>query len=99
MTGSKSVNSDHCGQHNVEALVNLQNVASFEENFYLVVVERVPTVTCHHIDSSPDQAGTSVIHMWRIVIASSGRSTYQLLDWKYFPLDGWLKQAARRSMV
>jgi hypothetical protein len=83
VTESKSFNSDHCGQNNVEALVNLQNVASFEENFYLVVVERVPAVACKHVDNSPDQAGTSVIHMWRIVIASNGTSADQLLDLNY----------------
>jgi len=72
MTGSRSSNLDHYGQNNIEALVNLQNVTSFEENFYLVVVEKVPPAGCDYIGNSPDHPGSSVVHMWRIVIASRG---------------------------
>ncbi|XP_023930909.1 dmX-like protein 2 [Lingula anatina] len=50
--------SDHADQANQEAFVDLRYLSMFEENFYLVVVEKVPSE--HH----------SVIHMWKIVIAS-----------------------------
>jgi hypothetical protein len=38
--------------------VDLQNLVTFEEHFYLVVVEKLP------------HAAHSVLHMWRVVIAS-----------------------------
>ena len=79
ITGSRSNNLDHSGQNNIEALVNLQNVTSFEENFYLVVVEKVPPVGCDHYGNSPDHPGSSVVHMWRIVIASRGMCAFCIL--------------------
>ena len=59
VTGSRSASYDLKGQSNLEAIVNLQHIAVFEENFYLVVIEK----------SSVN--GSSIFHMWRIVIASA----------------------------
>jgi hypothetical protein len=64
VTGAQSTNR---GPNNVEALVNLQHSAKFEEHFYLVVIEKVDS-TCGAQESS----GTSVLHMWCIAIASHG---------------------------
>ncbi|ELU10253.1 hypothetical protein CAPTEDRAFT_201231 [Capitella teleta] len=56
--GQRAGQYDRGGQAHLEALVDLQNVVKFEEHFYLVVVERLPN-DCR-----------SVLHMWRVVIAS-----------------------------
>ena len=50
------LNTDH---GSMEAYVDLQDLSDFEEHFFLIVIEKLPT-------------GLSVLHMWRIVIASQG---------------------------
>ena len=47
------------GGSNSEPMVNLANVTTFEEYFYLVVVEK-------------STSGASVLHMWQIVLSSQG---------------------------
>ncbi|XP_041373660.1 dmX-like protein 2 isoform X2 [Gigantopelta aegis] len=42
---------------NMEAIVDLRNLSSFEENFFLVVLEKI-------------NSGGSMIHMWKITISS-----------------------------
>jgi hypothetical protein len=56
--GNRAGQYDRGGQTHLEALVDLQNLVTFEEHFYLVVVEKLP------------HAAHSVLHMWRVVIAS-----------------------------
>ena len=41
----------------LDAIIDLQHVVSFEENFFLVMIEKV-------------QEGHCVLHMWKIVISS-----------------------------
>ncbi|XP_071118494.1 dmX-like protein 2 isoform X1 [Haliotis cracherodii] len=49
--------SGDLGGPNMEAIVDLRNMSSFEENFYLVVLER-------------NVSGGSMLHMWKITISS-----------------------------
>ncbi|CAH1797131.1 unnamed protein product [Owenia fusiformis] len=49
--------SSHNGISSKEAIVDLRNVASFQEDFYLLVLEKAGD-------------GGSLVHMWRIIIAS-----------------------------
>ena len=60
ITGQKPANYDLKNQSNMEPIVDLQNQTVFEEHFFLVVMERLPT-------------GGSVIHTWRIIISSQGK--------------------------
>ena len=59
ITGQRSGEYDLKGQTNIEALVDLQHLTTFEEHFFLVVIEKM-------------DSGSSVLHMWRIVISSQG---------------------------
>ena len=59
ITGQESLQSGFKSQAKMEPIVDLQNMKTFEEHFYLVVIEKLPN-------------GTSVLHMWRIVISSQG---------------------------
>ena len=63
VTGQKTSRQSPKGQKRKESvsepMVNLVNVTTFEEHFYLVVVEKLAS-------------GASVLHMWQIVLASQG---------------------------
>ena len=63
VTGQKTSRQSSKGQKGKdsasEPMVNLVNVSTFEEHFYLVVVEKLAS-------------GASVLHMWQIVLASQG---------------------------
>lgn len=54
LTGKVPIDST---MENLEAFVDLRNLASFEEHFYLVLLEK-------------SKHGGSVLHMWKITIAS-----------------------------
>lgn len=59
LTGKVPVDSS---LENMEAFVDLRNLTSFEEHFYLVLLEK-------------SKSGGSILHMWKITIAShSGNS-------------------------
>ena len=61
VTGQKTSRQSGKGRStdNSEPIVNLANVTTFEEYFYLVVVEK-------------STSGASVLHMWQIVLSSQG---------------------------
>ena len=60
VTGQRSSSRDIGGQpSSMEPVVDLQTLTVFEENFFLVVIEKMSN-------------GASVLHMWRIVISSHG---------------------------
>ena len=63
VTGQKTSRLSPKGQKGKESssepMVNLVNASTFEEHFYLVVVEKLAS-------------GSSVLHMWQIVLASQG---------------------------
>ena len=60
--GQRVAQHDLAAHQRREPQVDLQNVVTFEEHFYLVVVEKL------------QNKGGSVLHMWRVVIASQGES-------------------------
>jgi hypothetical protein len=64
ITGQKNLKYDTNGQLHMEAIIDLRNITIFEENFFLVVIEKL-----NH--------GGSVLHMWRIVISSQPENTGQ----------------------
>ncbi|XP_064619402.1 dmX-like protein 1 isoform X3 [Lineus longissimus] len=57
ITGQKNMKYDTNGQAQMEAIIDLRNITIFEENFFLVVIEKLNN-------------GGSVLHMWRIIISS-----------------------------
>ena len=65
VTGQKTASSqsseekERGGSSSTEPMVNLVHVNTFEEYFYLVVVEKTAS-------------GTSVLHMWRIKLSAQG---------------------------
>ncbi|XP_060557818.1 dmX-like protein 2 isoform X5 [Ruditapes philippinarum] len=54
VTGKSSVR----GESNIDPIVDLRNIGSFEENFFLVGLEKL-------------QEGGSTLHMWKITISSA----------------------------
>lgn len=62
--GQKSGDLDSEKQNSMEALVDLQHTAIFEEQFYLVVIEK------------QHSTGQSVLHMWKLIISSQGKNCF-----------------------
>jgi len=66
ITGSRFLTTDRRSQSNLEGLVNLENAATFNEHFFLVVVERT--------EANASMSSSCTIHMWCLVISSQGIS-------------------------
>jgi len=64
ITGSRFLTTERRSQSNLEGLVNLQNATTFDEHFFLVVVERT--------EASSSAFCSCTVHMWCIVISSQG---------------------------
>lgn len=64
ITGSRFLTTERRSQSNLEGLVNLQNATTFDEHFFLVVVERTK--------ASSSTSGSCTVHMWCMVISSQG---------------------------
>ena len=73
ITGQESLQCGFKINAQMEPIVDLQNMKTFEEHFYLVVIEKLIN-------------GTSVLHMWRIIISSHGvyRVAISTHFWVYY---------------